>query len=63
MVLCIFICVGMQLEPGTELSFERVLAVKGDGELQIGQPYVSGALCMLNDLHFPPSQSVQKLEI
>mmetsp|Transcript_28686 Transcript_28686/g.54964 ORF Transcript_28686/g.54964 Transcript_28686/m.54964 type:complete len:155 (-) Transcript_28686:385-849(-) len=36
-------CNTLHLEPGTELSFERVLAVKGDGELQIGQPYVSGA--------------------
>lgn len=32
-----------ELEPGTELVFDQVLAVSGEGVLQIGQPYVAGA--------------------
>ena len=36
-------CNSLNMAAGTELSFERVLAVKGDGDLQIGQPYVQGA--------------------
>mmetsp|Transcript_24843 Transcript_24843/g.34235 ORF Transcript_24843/g.34235 Transcript_24843/m.34235 type:complete len:166 (-) Transcript_24843:134-631(-) len=36
-------CNSLNLEAGTEVKFERVLAVKDGDDLQIGQPYVKGA--------------------
>lgn len=32
-----------KLEPGSELTFEKVLAVSGDGGLKLGTPIVDGA--------------------
>lgn len=32
-----------ELEPGSELTFEKVLAVSGDGGLKLGTPIVDGA--------------------
>ena len=33
----------MEIEPGTQIVFERVLLVGGDGEIRVGQPAVAGA--------------------
>lgn len=33
----------MEIEPGTQIVFERVLLVGGDGEIRVGQPAVEGA--------------------
>jgi len=34
----------MEIEPGTQIVFERVLLVGGDGEIRVGQPAVAGAV-------------------
>jgi large subunit ribosomal protein L21 len=33
----------MEIDPGTEIVFERVLLVGADGEIRVGQPAVEGA--------------------
>lgn len=32
-----------EIEPGTDLVFEEILAVSSDGDVKIGQPLVAGA--------------------
>lgn len=32
-----------EIEPGTDLVFEEILAVSNDGDVKIGQPLVAGA--------------------
>jgi len=38
-----YTCNSLGVESGTKIKFERVLAVKREGELNVGKPYVEGA--------------------